>query len=241
MQERTDQENKGGTPTAPAELAERYVTIAQSLVRAMKTQAGEPCEWQDRCGALARAVATELELDATEARNTYLAGALRDIGKLAIAPEIIEKPGPLAKPERKRIRKYPQIGAQLLAQTPLLKGAAELVRACRERPDGQGYPRRLRADEIPTGAGIVAVCSAYCAMTEQRPYREARSHDTALAELRRCSGSQFDANVVEAFDRATERSPALWEKVPYPPERKRSLMERLLAPWRGRRLAKDLA
>jgi HD-GYP domain-containing protein (c-di-GMP phosphodiesterase class II) len=82
--------------------------------------------------------------------------------------------------------------------------AAELILAHHERLDGRGYPRGLKGEQIPLGARIIAVLDAYESMTLGRPYRQAMSHGDAMAELRRCAGSQFDPKVVEAFAQAAE-------------------------------------
>ena len=92
----------------------------------------------------------------------------------------------------------PELGAALLSDVSF-DDIREWIRCHRERPDGRGYPRGLVGDQIPLEARIVAVIDAYTAMTSDRPYRAARSHQEACDELRCCAGSQFDAAVVEAF------------------------------------------
>jgi HD-GYP domain-containing protein (c-di-GMP phosphodiesterase class II) len=97
------------------------------------------------------------------------------------------------------VRKHTLVGERILAAAPALKTVAALVRASHERWDGGGYPDALAGEEIPLGARIVAVCDAFDAMVSDRSYRQAMTTDRALAELRRCSGSQFDPGVVDAF------------------------------------------
>jgi HD-GYP domain-containing protein (c-di-GMP phosphodiesterase class II) len=100
------------------------------------------------------------------------------------------------------VRKHTLVGERILAAAPALKGVAALVRASHERWDGTGYPDGLTGEGIPLGARIVAVCDAFDAIISDRPYRLARTEEEALAELRRCSGSQFDPSVVESFSAA---------------------------------------
>jgi HD-GYP domain-containing protein (c-di-GMP phosphodiesterase class II) len=105
------------------------------------------------------------------------------------------------------MRRHTIVGERILAAAPALTGVARLVRSTHERWDGRGYPDNLAGEKIPLGARIVFVCDAYDSMTHDRPYQKARSSEEALAELRRCAGSQFDATVVEAFCRALSESP----------------------------------
>jgi two-component system cell cycle response regulator len=91
------------------------------------------------------------------------------------------------------------IGERILLAAPSLAPTAELVRSSHEAFDGTGYPDKLKGEEIPLGARIIAVCDAFDAMTSARAYRAARSADDAIAELRRCAGTQFDPGVVEVF------------------------------------------
>ena len=157
---------------------------------------------------LAAETALRLELSREEVDEIRRAGALHDVGKLAIPESILQKPGRLDETECQFVRKHPAIGERILGAAPALAKVGTLVRATHERWDGGGYPDKLRGEEIPLGARIVTVCDAFAAMTSERPYRAARTVDEALAELRRCAGSQFDAKVVEAFDAVIEASVA---------------------------------
>src|SRR5262249_3508158 len=121
-----------------------------------------------------------------------------DIGKLAIPEGILEKRGPLTAEESEFIRQHTVIGERILDAAPSLAGCAKIVRSSHENWDGTGYPDGLVGDEIPLEARIIAVCDAFQAMTTTRPYRGARAPEEAIAELRRCSGTQFDPDVVRA-------------------------------------------
>jgi HD-GYP domain-containing protein (c-di-GMP phosphodiesterase class II) len=138
------------------------------------------------------------------------AAALHDVGKAAIPDEVLHKAGPLNQEEWEFMRRHPLTGERILSAAPALAHAAKLVRASHERFDGLGYPDRLAGDDIPLGARIILVCDAYDAMTSDRPYRDGMSAAEALAELRRCAGTQFDPIVVDVFCRlAGERSEEL--------------------------------
>jgi diguanylate cyclase (GGDEF)-like protein len=149
--------------------------------------------------ALAVRVARRLGLDETDCQHVELAGELHDIGKIAVPDAILHKPGRLDADEERFIRQYPLVGERILRAAPSLSPLAPLVRSIHERWDGRGYPDGLKRDEAPLGARIIAVCDAYSAMRSQQPYRRARSTKEAVAELKRCSGSQFDPTIVQAL------------------------------------------
>ena len=125
---------------------------------------------------------------------------LHDVGKIAVPDRILRKPGPLTKAEREVIERHPVLGAELLGDVTLLAGEGlRVVRSHHERWDGHGYPDGLALTEIPLGARIFAVADSLDAMTSARPYRDALSWDRAIAEIERQASSQFDPNVVDAF------------------------------------------
>lgn len=128
-----------------------------------------------------------------------MAAGLHDVGKVAIPGVILDKPRPLSEDEQRFVRHHTEIGERIVAAAPDLARAAAMVRSIPERFDGSGYPDGLAGDQIPLGSRIVAVCSAYDAMTTTRPYRRAMAMPAVLAELRRFAGIQFDPDVVEAF------------------------------------------
>jgi diguanylate cyclase (GGDEF)-like protein len=151
---------------------------------------------------LVEPVAHELRLPEDQLQPIRHAAELHDIGKVAIPDAIISKPGPLDASEWEFMRRHTIIGQRIVGAAPALSFVAELVRSSHESWDGNGYPDGLAREEIPIGARIICVCDAYDAMTSDRPYRLARSAQEALAELRRCSGTQFDPAVVAALERA---------------------------------------
>jgi HD-GYP domain-containing protein (c-di-GMP phosphodiesterase class II) len=128
-----------------------------------------------------------------------LTARLHDIGKLGIPPWILAKPDPLTEYELGVMREHSVIGQRMLERTPELRSLARLVRATHERWDGTGYPDGLSGPAIPLPSRIVAVCDAFDAMTKPRVYSASMSIDSAIHELERCAGTQFDPGVVTAF------------------------------------------
>ena len=150
-------------------------------------------------GSLAVRVARRLGQDDVTAEQIGRAAELHDIGKIAVPDAILHKSGALDANERRFMREYPVVGERIMRAAPSLAPIASLVRSSHERWDGGGYPDGLRGDESPIGARIIAVCDAYHAMRSEHPYRPARTHDEAVAELLRCSATQFDPTVVRAL------------------------------------------
>jgi HD-GYP domain-containing protein (c-di-GMP phosphodiesterase class II) len=160
-------------------------------------------------GHLTELMAHELRLSGAQLARVRIAAQVCGLARDQIPPEILNKPGPLTDEQWRTVRRHPEIGAALLAG-PDFEDIREWIRCYRERPDGRGYPRGMRGEEIPLGARILAVGDAYVAMTGHRVYRARRSHEEACAELLRCAGTQFDAAVVGAFLRASiRRNPRL--------------------------------
>jgi HD-GYP domain-containing protein (c-di-GMP phosphodiesterase class II) len=125
-----------------------------------------------------------------------MAARLHDVGEVGVPESVLQRQGPLSEDEQSVIRMHPVIGAQILAP---FGEAAAFVRHHHERPDGRGYPDRLREHQIPVGAGVIAVAEAYDAMVSPRPYRPSRSKREALAEIDRLSGTQFAVEAADAL------------------------------------------
>ena len=149
----------------------------------------------------ARAASTAQILGVPEHQVAQIgvAAELHDIGKAAIPDTILNKSAPLDEAERQFISTHTVIGERIMLAAPSLAPLAGMVRSSHERFDGGGYPDGLKGAQIPRGAAIITVCDTFDAMVAGRPYRPAIPVDKALEELRRCSGSQFDPEVVDAF------------------------------------------
>ena len=125
---------------------------------------------------------------------------LHDVGKMVVPDEILRKAGPLTESEWHIMRQHPNWGFDMLAEVGFLQQPAlEIVYSHHERWDGAGYPRGLMGQEIPLAARIFAVVDTYDAITSDRPYRKAHSHQAAMAELQRVAGRQLDPRAVDAF------------------------------------------
>jgi HD-GYP domain-containing protein (c-di-GMP phosphodiesterase class II) len=124
---------------------------------------------------------------------------LHDIGKMAVPDSILQKPGPLTEEEWEVMRQHPEKARDLLTTIDFLKPAVHIPYCHHERWDGTGYPQGLAGEEIPLAARIFAVVDVYDALTSDRPYRQAWSHEKALGYVREAAGSHLDPAVVEAF------------------------------------------
>ncbi|MGI8650006.1 MAG: HD domain-containing phosphohydrolase [Rubrobacter sp.] len=140
--------------------------------------------------------------------GTLIFGSLlHDVGKIGISESILLKPAALTPEERTIVELHPRIGYHLVRRVPALRATAPAILHHHERYDGDGYPSGLRGEEIPLESRIISVADSFSAMVTDRPYRAGRSAEEALAELERCSGTQFDPEVVEAFIEVVRRNP----------------------------------
>jgi len=144
-------------------------------------------------------MARRLQLPDAEVDRIRIAALLHDVGKVAVSNEILDKPAPLTSKEWRTVVQHPRIGQVILEHASALRDAVPIILHHHERFGGHGYPYGLRATEIPLGARIVAIADAYDAMTRDRPYQRAISHDAAIIELREHAGTQFDPELVTLF------------------------------------------
>jgi diguanylate cyclase (GGDEF)-like protein len=174
-------------------------TATQALASVLSPQPHHRGRPSDMIAALATGMGIEMGLPEEEIERIRIAALLHDLGKIAIPDEILDKPSTLTDAEWQAIGEHPRIGQVILEQASNLREAIPVVLHHHERYNGGGYPHGLRGNEIPLGARIVAVADAYHAMVHERPYKDALTHEEALAELRRHGGTQFDPNVVDLF------------------------------------------
>jgi len=187
------------------QILPQTAAMAKALVSLIGLRDQYTASHSARVAKYVRAIAVELSLAEQETETAVFAASLHDIGKIGIPDEILLKPGKLNDEEFAWIQKYPEWGWMVLRHLDGFQQAALLILHQHERVDGCGYPKRLRGEEIPIGSRIIRVADSYDALTTNRPYRTALGHSAALDELIRCSGAQFDLEVVNAFGRFLER------------------------------------
>ena len=145
------------------------------------------------------AIAHEMRLDEKQVESLKFASLLHDAGKADIPLEILTKTTKLTPREYRIIKRHPVKGAQILRPIQILKPVVSIIMHHHEKYDGTGYPSKLKKGQIPQGARIMAVADAFEAMVYGRPYRERRGINSALKEIKKKSGTQFDPRIVEAF------------------------------------------
>jgi len=184
---------------AEAETRNAYVGAIRALALALDARDPYTAGHSERVSAVSVAIGRQMKLSDDDLDTLRLGALLHDIGKIGISDAVLRKPGALTPEEFAVIETHPSVGARILRSVHFLAPHLPIVELHHERPDGQGYPHRLRGDEIPLLARIVHVADAFDAITSARAYRPARGSPDALRELWRCAGSQFDAEVVHAL------------------------------------------
>jgi len=173
--------------------------VLSSLVRALDRRDGRTARHSAAVAAFARDIALECGMSQRDAELAHTAGLLHDIGRFALPDRVMERHGTLTADDWDAIHEHPELGADLLRDLGVYGPVAEIVRAHHERIDGRGYPRRLKGDEIPQIARIVAVAEVYDTLTTQDTYRDRMTSFQAMTELRRVAGHQLDERFVEAL------------------------------------------
>lgn len=153
----------------------------------------------ERVGVITQEIASKLGLTPKEVSDLRTAGLMHDIGKIAIADSILNKPERLDENEWAEIRRHPEVGYRILSSVSEFAEIANHILEHHEHWDGNGYPNGLKGEEISLEARIIAIADAYDAMTKMRPNLKYLSIEEALAEIKRCSGTQFDPEIVSVF------------------------------------------
>lgn len=186
-------------------LRESYIATVRALAEAIDAKDHYTRGHSTRVAKYAVAIARELKLPKSDIEGVETAAYLHDVGKIGISDQILMKPGKLTLEEMETVRGHPKIGAKILSPINFPWEIIPIVFQHHERYSGGGYPNKLSYDDIHIGARILIVADSYEAMTSERPYRAALSEETAVEELKKGSGTQFDPLVVDAFIRILER------------------------------------
>ncbi|WP_406282986.1 HD-GYP domain-containing protein [Embleya sp. NBC_00896] len=182
-----------------------HEATVRTLVRAVEIKDGYTRGHSERVARASVLIARQLGMREDRVVCLRYAGILHDVGKLCVPTRVLTKPGRLDAEELREMQRHPVSGAAMVRDLAFLGEAHAGILHHHERMDGRGYPAGLVAEEIPEFARVIAVADAFDSMTSTRSYRPARGTDAAMAELRRCSGSQFDPRMVEALAQALAR------------------------------------
>jgi putative nucleotidyltransferase with HDIG domain len=176
-----------------------YSATMAALCQAVETKDFYTRGHSERVSRGATLLARQIGMGAERVEAIRYAGMLHDVGKLGVPTKVLQKTGPLTEEELAAIQLHPMRGLEIVRQIGFLTEALDGIMHHHERMDGKGYPMGLAGDEIPEFARVIAVADAFDSMTSTRSYRGARSVQEAVAELRKCSGLQFDPVLVDAF------------------------------------------
>jgi putative nucleotidyltransferase with HDIG domain len=182
-----------------------YVEAVGAVVTAADARDHETTGHSFRVALYAVSLARAMGLHGEQLKAIEWGALLHDVGKMVVPDEILRKMGPLTDEEWHIMKQHPTWGFDMLAEVSFLQAASlDIIYSHHERWDGQGYPRGIAGETIPLSARIFAVVDTYDAITSDRPYRRARPHAFAVAELQRVAGQQLDPSVVEAFRQLPE-------------------------------------
>jgi putative nucleotidyltransferase with HDIG domain len=185
-------------------LVRANLSFASALVTTLDARDRYTAGHSAAVAVYARDIAGRMELPQETQHLAHLSGLLHDIGKVGVPPGVLEKNGPLTLQERRKMEEHSVIGERILANVEAYSEIALIVRHHHERIDGEGYPDGIVGTEIPLISRIICVADAYNAMTSDRPYRDAMEVAVARGRLLQAAGSQFDPEVIAAFDQILE-------------------------------------
>ena len=202
--------------------------LLHSLTSAVDAKDAYTCGHSERVALLARQLTLEAAMPEAMAERAYMAGLLHDVGKIGVPEAVLQKTGRLTPEEFEQMKRHPEIGARILRDIKQISDVIPGVLYHHERYDGQGYPAGLAGEKIPVMGRIICLADCFDAMTSNRTYRTALPLEVALTEIRRCSGTQFDPVLTEAFlkisvDKLRELLATRQEKVREMLEMQRSL------------------
>ncbi len=173
--------------------------IVHTLMRALETRDFLTEGHAERLQDIVTGLAGVISLPESKIADLRLLARFHDIGKVGIPDSILFKPGPLTAGEYTEMKRHSEIGHRIAVSSPDLSCIADWILKHHEWWNGEGYPLRIKGEEIPLECRILAIADAYDAMTSDRPYRNALPHEEVVVELKRCAGTQFDPRLVKIF------------------------------------------
>lgn len=176
-----------------------YFAALNTLTAAMQARDDTSLQHLERVANYAVALGKRLDMSQEDLVDLYCAALLHDLGKIGIPENILNKPGTLTREEFAQVRKHPEIGIKILETLVASEKISSIILHHHEFYNGTGYPSGLAREQIPLGARIIAIADAYDAMTSDRPYSRAKTHEEAVVELIRCAGIQFDPRLIVHF------------------------------------------
>jgi putative nucleotidyltransferase with HDIG domain len=181
------------------DVHELMMGLLHSLTSAVDAKDAYTCGHSERVALLSRELARQAKLGDHDVERIYMAGLLHDVGKIGVPETVLQKTGKLTAEEFEQMKKHPEVGARILSDIKQIKDIIPGVLHHHERYDGKGYPAGLAGEDIPLMGRIICLADCFDAMTSNRTYRKALPLEVALTEIRRCSGTQFDPRLAEAF------------------------------------------
>ncbi len=197
--EKITSERESYLDNAKKEFETSYQLTLKALVQALETRDYETLGHSERVVTFSLRLGHEIGLSEKELHHLELGAVLHDIGKIGVPDSILRKPAKLTDEEWLKMKLHPTHGQKILRNVPFLEPAAEVVMQHHECWDGTGYPNGLRGENISLGARVFAVVDAFDSIVSDKIYRKGRSYAEAINELERCSGTQFDPTIVDAF------------------------------------------
>ena len=192
--------------------ADYLTSVVRALTSAIDAKDPYTCGHSDRVARVAVCLAQEIGVSPEEVDLIYMGGLLHDVGKIGISDSVLRKPGRLSDAEFEHIKLHPGLGHKILADLKQLRDVLPSVLHHHEQWDGRGYPGKLKGEEIPLLARIVSVADAFDAMTSDRPYRKGMDPARVDEIFRRGAGTQWDADIIDAFFRVRDRMYAISHK-----------------------------
>ncbi|MBN2498600.1 MAG: response regulator [Deltaproteobacteria bacterium] len=187
-------------------LRQGYLETVTGMITALEARDAYTRGHSDRVALYSVTIAREMGMGGEQLANLNSGALLHDLGKIGVREEVLNKRGRLTDEEYEHIKTHPIVGAEIIGKMDAYKHLLPMIRHHHERIDGRGYPDGIRGDEICIEARIIAVADCFDAMTSKRPYRDPRSAEEAIAEIRKCAGSQLDPTAVGAFLIAHKRN-----------------------------------